>query len=206
MANIANNTYLFYGDKDEIVKCHAMLNDLYEVAGGASCVEPKTFIVHPEWINIIDDIRPGVDDRFYMTTESKNYGNPVYWHSWVKANYPKLSVAFMCEEPGTETFEEVDPDNVLQDRVWVEGSELSADDLSKLPQEIRGCAGKDGDDTYYLFGSFDWYELFNNDFKPADVPESITVREYDKLTYEELIAQDDKLRALHDVLTKTFKL
>lgn len=206
MANIATNTYLFYGDKDEIIKCHKMLNGLDEDAGGASCVEPKSFIVHPEWINIIDDIRPGVDDRFYMTTESKCCGNPVYWHDWVKANFTKLSVAYMCEEPGTETFEKVDPDNVLQDKVWVEGSDLSADDLSKLPPEISGCAGKDGDDTYYLFGSFDRYELFNSDFKPADVPESITVREYDELTYEKLIERDDKLRALHEVLTKTFKL
>ena len=206
MANIATNTYLFYGDKDEITKCHKMLKGLDEDAGGASCVEPKTFIVHPEWINIIDDIRPGVDDRFYMTTESKCCGNPVYWHDWVKANFTKLSVAYMCEEPGGETFEKVDPDNVLQDKVWVEGSDISADDLSKLPPELSGCSGKDGDDTYYLCGSFDKDELFNSDFKPADVPESITVREYDELTYEKLAEKDNQLRALHEVLTKTFKL
>lgn len=206
MANIANNTYLFYGDKDEIIKCHEMLNDLCEVAGGASCVEPKRFTVYPEWINYIDDINPGVDDRFYMETESKWYGNPLYWHNWVKNNYPKLSVAFMCEEPGTETFEKVDPDNVLQDRVWVDGSKLSADDLSKLPPEIRGCAGKDGDDTYYLFGTFDKDELFNSNFKPSDLPESITVREYDTLTYEKLIEQADKLKAFHDILAEKFKL
>jgi hypothetical protein len=206
MANIASNTYLFYGDKDEIVKCHEMLNDLYEVAGGASCVEPKRFTVQPEWINYIDDINPGVDDRFYMGTESKCYGNPVYWHNWVKSNFTNLAVAFRSEEPATDTFNQIDPDNVLQDRVWVEGLNIPADDLSKLPQEIRGCAGKDGDDTYYLCGSFDKDELFNSDFKPADVPESITVREYDKLTYEKLIEQDAKLKVFHDLLAEKFKL
>ena len=34
MTNIANNTYLFYGDKDELVKCHKMLNDIYEGVNG----------------------------------------------------------------------------------------------------------------------------------------------------------------------------
>jgi hypothetical protein len=206
MANIVTNTYLFYGDKNEIIKCHKMLNDLYEDANGASLVEPKTFIVNSEWINYIDDINPGVDDRFYMVTESKWYGNPLYWHNWVKNNYPELSVAFRCEEPMRGIFNQIDPDNVLQDRVWVEGLNIPADDLSKLPQEIRGCASKDGDDTYYLGDSFDKDELFNSNFKPADVPESITVREYNKLTYEKLIEHDGKLRDLHDALTKPFKL
>ena len=39
MANIAHNTYLFYGDKYELVKCRMMLNDIYEKVGSdESCV------------------------------------------------------------------------------------------------------------------------------------------------------------------------
>ena len=92
-----------------------------------------------------------------------------------------------------DIFDQIDPDNVLQDRVWVEGLNIPADDLSKLPQEIRGCAGKDGDDTYYLCGSFDKDELFNSDFKPADVPESITIREYTNTTYDALMAEQKRI-------------
>lgn len=204
MANIAHNTYLFYGDKDEIVKCHKALNDIYEgVGSNTSCVEPEVFIVNPEWINYIDDIRPGVDDRFYMGTESKWYGNPNYWYNWVKTNFPKLSVASRCEEPMMEIFNQIDPDNVLQDAIWVYGLEIPADDLSKLPSEVRGCAGKYGDDTYYLSGTFDKDEVFNSNFKPSDLPKSITVREYNtKLTYEKLAEQDDKLRVLADILAE----
>ena len=99
MANIANNTYLFYGDKDEIVKCHKMLNDIYEKVGSnKSWVKPDVLRINPEWVNYIDDINPGVDDCFYMGTESKWYGNPVYWDNWVKANYPKLSVALIVNK------------------------------------------------------------------------------------------------------------
>lgn len=193
MANIATNTYLFYGNREELVKCHKELKELYADADGASCTEPKMFIVNLEWVDCIDDINPGVDDRFYMRTESKWYGNPLYWYNWVKTNFPKLSVAFRCEEPMMEIFNQIDPDNVLQDSVWVYGSEISTDDLSKLPPKIRECASKNFDDTYYLCGSFDKEELFNNNFKPAYVPESIIVREYDKLTYEKLIEQEYKL-------------
>ena len=203
MANIANNTYLFYGDKDEIVKCHKMLNDIYEKVGSnESCVEPDLLRINPEWISYIDDINPSVDDRFYMTTESKWYGNPSHWYNWVKDNFTNLSVAFRCEEPMMEIFNQIDPDNQLPAVVWVYGKEVSEDDLSKLPLAIRECAGKDGDDTYYIQGTFDKDELFNSNFKPADVPESISVREYVKLTYEELIKEDEQLRRLAgDILT-----
>ena len=40
MANIANNTYLFYGDRTELVKCHEKLNELYEKVGNNTvCVD-----------------------------------------------------------------------------------------------------------------------------------------------------------------------
>lgn len=64
--------------------------------------------------------------------------------------------------------------------------------LSKLPLAIRECAGKVGDDTYYLWGTFYKDELFNSNFKPSDLPESISVQEYVKLTYEELIKEDER--------------
>lgn len=202
MANIANNTYLFYGDKDEIVKCHKVLNDTYKDVGPFnSCVESETFIVHPEWICYIDDINPGVDDRFYMGTESRWYGNPDYWYNWVKTNFPKLSVAFRCEEPLLKIFHQIDPDNVLQDAIWVYGLAIPADDISKLPSEIRGCAYKYTDDTYNLSGTFDKDELFTSNFKPSDLPKSITVREYKtKLAYGKPIKVEDKLKVLDELL------
>lgn len=203
MANIAHNTYLFYGDKDEIVKCHKVLNDIYEKVGSnESCVEPERFIVSPEWINYIDDIRPGVDDRFYMSTKSKWYGNPSYWYNWVKANFPKLSVAFRCEEYLMGIFNQIDPDNELPDVVWVYGHDISADDLSKLPLAIRERAGKYTDSTYYVAGTFDRDELFNSNFKPADLPKRINVWEYDKLTYEKLTEQYAKLSVFDDILAE----
>ena len=194
MANIANNSYMFYGDKTELTKCHEELSKLYEKDNGRfSCVhETENVVVNGEWIEYIEELFDDADS-FSMYTTSKWYGNPVYWHNWVKNNYPKLSVAFYCEEPAMDIFDQIDPDNVLQDRVWVEGLNIPADDLSKLPQEIRGCAGKDGDDTYYLCGSFDKDELFNSDFKPADVPESITVREYTNTTYDALMAEQKRI-------------
>lgn len=203
MANIANNTYLFYGDKDELVKCHKMLNDIYEKVGSSeSCVEPDLLRINPEWISYIDDINPGVDDRFYVITESKWYGNPSHWYNWVKDNFTNLSVAFRCEEPMMEIFNQIDPDNQLPEVVWIYGKEVPENELSKLPLAIRECAGKDGDDTYYICGTFYRDELFNSNFKPSDLPESISVQEYVKLTYEELIKEDEQLRRLAgDILT-----
>lgn len=199
MANIANNTYLFYGDKDELVTCHKMLNGIYEKVGSnESCVEPDLLRINPEWISYIDDINPGVDDRFYMTTESKWYGNPSHWYNWVKDNFTNLSVAFRCEEPMMEIFNQIDPDNQLPDAVWVYGKEVSEDDLSKLPLAIRECAGKDGDDTYYICGTFYRDELFNSNFKPADVPESITVREYTNTTYDALMTKQKRIKSIEE--------
>lgn len=192
MANIANNTYLFYGDKDEIIKCHKMLNDIYEKVGSnESCVQPEFFRINPEWIYHIDELNEGIDDRFYMLTESKWYGNPLYWYNFVKDNFTNLSVAFRCEDPVGNIFSQIDPDNELSDVVWVSGKRIHADDLSKLPPAIRECAGKDIGYTYYLFGVFHRDELFNSTFKPADLPESIDVQEYNKLTYEDLLEEDE---------------
>lgn len=198
---MANNTYLFYGDKDEIVKCHKALNDIYEDVGSDTpCVEQEAFITNAEWINYIDDINPGVDDRFYMSTRGRWYGNPNYWYNWVKANFPKLSVAFRCEEYLMGIFNQIDPDNELPDVVWVYGHDISADDLSKLPLAIRERAGKYTDSTYYVAGTFDRDELFNSNFKPADLPKRIIVREYHKSTYGEYPDQDAKFRVFDDAL------
>ena len=201
MANIANNTYLFYGDKDELVKCHEMLNDIYEKVGSnKSWVKPDVLRINPEWVNYIDDINPGVDDCFYMGTESKWYGNPVYWHDWVKSNFTNLAVAFRCEEPMMGIFNQIDPDNMLPDVVWVSGNGISEDDLSKLPPAVRDCVGKYVDDTYYVANTFRRDELFNSNFEPSDLPDSIGVQEYNNLTYEELIKEDEQLSGLRDTL------
>ena len=195
MANIANNTYLFYGDKDELVKCHEMLNDIYEkVDSNKSWVEPDLLRINPEWVNYIDDINPGVDDCFYMGTESKWYGNPRYWHDWVKSNFTNLAVAFRCEEPMMGIFNQIDPDNMLPDVVWVSGNGISEDDLSKLPPAVRDCVGKYVDDTYYVANTFLRDELFNSNFEPSDLPDSISVQEYNNLTYEDLYYKEFKGR------------
>lgn len=201
MANIANNTYLFYGDKDELVKCHEMINDIMRVIGSnKSWVKPDVLRINPEWVNYIDDINPGVDDRFYMGTESKWYGNPVYWHDWVKSNFTNLAVAFRCEEPMMGIFDQIDPDNMLPDVVWVSGNGISEDDLSKLPPAVRDCVGEYVDNTYYVANTFHRDELFNSNFEPSDLPDSIGVQEYNNLTYEELIKEDEQLSGLRDTL------
>ena len=138
MANIAHNTYLFYGDKYELVKCRMMLNDIYEKVGSdESCVNVTSIDQNPEWIIYINDITPGLDNRFYMVTESDNYGNPLYWYNWVNSNFTNLSVAFRCEEPLLEIFEQVDPDNELSDVVWVQGRYIPQEDVQKLHPTLR---------------------------------------------------------------------
>lgn len=200
MANIATNTYLFYGDdKEEIIKCHKTLNDLFEKIGSnESCVPVPPH--NAEWIYFISDINPDVDhaDIFYMDTESKWYGNPTYWQQWVKENFPKLSVAFRCYEPGFGIFEQVDPDNMFSaELVFLYGTNISATELEKLPIQYKDYVGMNGDthdDGYYIFGAYDKSELFNDNFKSTDLPESIEMREFTEYTYEEL-------QQLHDLWT-----
>ena len=46
MANIANNSYMFYGDKTELTKCHEELSKLYEKDNGKfSCVHETENVV-----------------------------------------------------------------------------------------------------------------------------------------------------------------
>lgn len=131
MANIAHNTYLFYGDKDELVKCHKMLNDIYEKVGSdESCVDVISLVQNPEWISYIDDINPGLDNRFYMVTESKN--------------------------------------------------------IEKLPQVL-----KDASFDNYICGTFLKDEVFNSEFQPSDLPDCITYKEYNNVTYDEIRASDE---------------
>ena len=139
MANIANSTYLFYGDRTELVKCHEKLNELYEKVGSnIICVDRtvENTVVNCEWIDYLEELSKDADS-FRMDTNSKWYGNPVYWDNWVKANYPKLSVAFMCEEPGVGLFQKIDPDNKFGDCVYIHGSDIPDEDIAKLPQVLK---------------------------------------------------------------------
>ena len=188
MANIANNTYLFYGDRTELVKCHEKLNELYEKVGSNTvCVDltVENIVVNGEWINYLEELSVD-DDSFKMETESKWYGNPVYWHDWVKANFPKLSVAFMCEEPGMGIFEKVDPDNKFDDYIYIWGSDVSDEDIEKLPPVLEDALF-DG----YICGTFLKDEVFDSEFQPSDLPECITYKEYDSTTYDEIRATDE---------------
>lgn len=187
MANIANNTYLFYGDGTELVKCHNALTELHEKVGDDCCVDRtvENTVVNCEWINYLENLSED-DDSFKMETESKWYGNPVYWHDWVKTNFPKLSVAFMCEEPGMEIFEKVDPDNKFDDYIYIWGSDVSDEDIEKLPPVLEDALF-DG----YLCGTFLKDEVFDSEFQPSDLPECIIYKEYDNTTYDEIRAIDE---------------
>ena len=187
MANIANNLYMFYGDKTELDKCHEELNKLYEKDNGRfSCVhEIENVVVHGEWIEYIDELEED-DDSFGMHTTSKWYGNPVYWNNWVKANFPKLSVAFMCEEPGVGIFEKVDPDNKFDDCICVHGSNIPDEDIAKLPQVLKDAMIEES-----IWGIFSKDEVFNSEFQPSDLPNSVKCKECTNTTYDEIRASDE---------------
>lgn len=187
MANIANNTYLFYGDRSELVKCHEKLNELYEKIGNNIACADRTVenvVVNGEWIEYIEELFDDADS-FSMYTTSEWYGNPVYWHNWVKANYPKLSVAFMCEECGMGIFEKVDPDNKFDDYIWVSGYNIPEEDIAKLPQVIRDAVCEDS-----VCGTFLESEVFNPEFQPSDLPDSVAYEEYVNTTYDDIRAGD----------------
>jgi len=187
MANIAYSTYMFYGDKAELVKCHEKLNELHEKVGDDCCVDRtvENTVVNCEWINYLEELSEGADS-FKMETESKWYGNPVYWHDWVRTNFPKLSVAFMCEEYGMEIFEKVDPDNKFDDYIYICGSDIPDENIEKLPQVL-----KDASFDNYICGTFLKDEVFNSEFQPSDLPECVTYKEYDNTTYDEIRATDE---------------
>jgi hypothetical protein len=187
MANIANNTYLFYGDRTELDQCHNALTELHEKVGDDCCVDRtvENTVVNCEWINYLEDLSEGADS-FKMETESKWYGNPVYWHDWVETNYPNLSVAFMCEEPGMEIFEKVDPDNKFDDYIYIWGSDVPDENVEKLPPVLEDALF-DG----YLCGTFLKDEVFNSEFQPSDLPDGISCEEYANTTYDEIRAIDE---------------
>ena len=202
MANIASNTYLFYGDKAELVKCHTMLNNIYEEVGSdKSCGVPEFPHINPKWIDHIDELIEGVDDRFYMNTNSKYYGNPLYWYNWVNSNFTNISVAFRCEEPLLEIFEQVDPDNELSDAVWIQGRYIPEEDVQKLHPRLRDCCYReDGGlaNSFYVLGAFNRNAVFNNDFKLADLPDTVEVREYTNTTYDVLMAEQKRIKSLEE--------
>ena len=202
MANMADNTYLFYGDRTELVKCHNALNELYEEVGSnIICVDraAENVVVNCEWIDYIDELGEG-DESFKMYTNSKWYGNPIYWNEWVKANFPKLSVAFMCEECGMEIFEKVDPDNKFDEYIYIHGSSIPEEDIERLPQVLKDAMCED-----CVFGTFLKDEVFNSEFQPSDLPECITYREYDHTTYDEIRAIDETYLAKWSGYTKQFQ-
>lgn len=183
---MANNTYLFYGDKTELVECHKALCKLHEKVGIGCCVDmtTKNVVVHTEWIMRVEELWFD-SDSFNMFTTSESYGNPVYWYDWVKTNFPNLKVAFMCEDPDAEIFEKVDPDEKFIDYIYICGSDMSDEDVEKLPEILR----------YEVYdGCFDGFfprdEVFTSEFQPRDLPDSVTCIEYTSTTYDEIRVGD----------------
>lgn len=192
MANIANNTYKFYGDKTELVKCHEKLSKIYGENGNYySCVD-GTYQddIHAEWIEYVEEINED-SESFEMETTSKWYGNPLHWNDWVKYNFPKLSVAFMCEECGMGIFEKVDPDNKFDDYIWIHGSSVPEEDVAKLPQVIKDAMCEES-----VWGTFRKDDVFNSEFQPSDLPESIEYSEYFNTTYDEIRASYERYRTI----------
>ena len=188
MANISSNTYIFYGDRTELVKCHDELNKLYEKVGSnLVCVDltVENVVVNGEWIDYIEELSKDADS-FRMDTNSKWYGNPVYWDNWVKANFPKLSVAFMCEECGMEIFEKVDLDNKFDEYIHISGSNIPEEDIAKLPKVIKDAMCKD-----WVCGTFLKDEVFNSEYQPSDLPGSVTYEEYTNTTYDAIRSSDE---------------
>lgn len=189
MANIANNTYLFYGDRTELDECHKALSELYEKVGSDRCcvdMTTKNAVVHYEWIECVEELSDDADS-FWMDTISKWYGNPIYWHDWLKTNFPNLKVAFKCEESGMEIFEKVDPDNKFADYIYIRGSDMSEEDVEKLPQILRDEVFYDE----YVYGTFIRDEVFTSEFQPCDLPDSVECIEYTSTTYAEIRASDE---------------
>lgn len=202
MANIANNTYLFYGDRTELVKCHTELSELHEKVGiRFSCVDRsvENTVVNFEWFECIEELNDDADS-FWMDTNSKWYGNPIYWDNWVKTNYPKLSVAFMCTEPGMGIFEKVDPDHKFDDHIYIRGYDIPEDDIAKLPQTIKEAMCED-----CVWGTFIKDEVFNSEFQPSDLPDSVTYEEYNNTTYDAIRSSDEVYLAKWSGIKKKYQ-
>lgn len=201
MANIACNTYLFYGDRTELEKCHGELSKLYEKFGNRlSCVDRDNDVhVNCEWIECVEELGDDTDE-FWMDTASKWYGNPVYWNNWVKTNFPKLSMAFRCEEPGMGVFEMVDPDNRLGEYIYLHGKDIPKEDLEKLPKVIRNTIYDDN----CLWGTFGKDEVFSKEFQPSDMPDSIVCAEYTNTTYEEIEHEDEVFQEMLSNMKENF--
>lgn len=189
MANIATNTYLFYGDKDELEKAHAEIMDLFKTCrSNLSCVPVDA---HPDELNgeWIDDVSvlTDADIKFEMVTNSRWYGNPLYWNNWVKEKYPKLSVAFSCEEPGLEIFERVDPDHMFDESVFLCSMAIDEEEIPSLPYCIKDCINKDTfNNDYYVSGVFLKEELTSTGFDYTKLSEKWYYHEFVYTTYEDI--------------------
>lgn len=184
---MANNTYLFYGDKTELAECREALYELHKKVGIGCCVDmtTKSIVVRDEWIMRVEELWFD-SDSFDMFTTSESYGNPVYWCDWVKTNFRNLKVAFMCEEPDMGILEKVDPDEKFIDYIYISGSFMPDEDVEKLPEILR-------DEVYdgCLHGFFPRDEVFTSEFQPCDLPDSVTYMEYNNTTYEAIRARDE---------------
>lgn len=193
MANIASNTYIFYGDREELGKCYDTLTELYEKVGSNICCVDRTvenIVVNCEWIECIEELSDDADS-FWMDTNSKWYGNPLYWFNWVKTNYPKLAVAFMCEEAGMGIFEKVDPDNKFDEYIYISGYSIPEEDIAKLPKVIKDAMSGD-----CVYGTFIKDEVFNSEYQPSDLPDSVTYEEYTNTTYDTIRSSDEAYLAM----------
>lgn len=198
MANIATNTYLFYGDRDELAKCHAALSKLYAKHGtNECCVDLSDYSTNSEWFDYVSDFSDHAE-KIEIGTNSNWYGNPVYWNNWTKKNFPKLSMAFRCEESSMGIFEQIDPDHKLDEVVYLSGDPIPDEDIAKLPAALQEII-QDNHDCKYIYETFLKSDIFSDDFKPADLPDSIGYNEFAETTYEEVDASNKAFNAVFNL-------
>src|SRR5574344_1070871 len=84
-----------------------------------------------------------------------------------------------------EILEKGDPDNKFDDYIWVSGSNIPEEDITKLPKVIRDAMCED-----CVYGTFIKDEVFNSEFQPSDLPDSVTYEEYKNTTYDAIRAEE----------------
>lgn len=91
----------------------------------------------------------------------------------------------MCEEAGMGIFETVDPDNKFDEYIYISGYSIPEEDIAKLPKVIKDAMCGD-----CVWGTFIKDEVFNSEYQPSDLPDSVTYEKYTNTTYDAIRSSD----------------